>query len=334
MLAKAPIPAYLKALIQAFEVSEEAKHFVVMPPPKDAGEVFLFSMPYFHGHNKQIFKRQMSEELHMLVAALAEGLTFYLAYYTQLKHQQPYVGFKQSDIERYEIALSSHLPLDEQTSLTINNCAACGDMQYIGVKTELGIFPACTIARLQATTNMLRSYQANIQPSSGEDVMLRPSVYHVFSAVPPAFGYEGNTWSSGGYTPSFLVPTPASSVARQEPNDETDMLTLPALKANEKILGSFFRHLMIKSNYSLVDVERLIDEFVHNTTNVGEMEDGELEAKISRLTRKVMAENMSWPIFCLGLHLLGVADANITVVGNSIDYGGLVVSQNIVTGHG
>lgn len=195
--------APLKALLQAFEVNEEAKSFIITPPPM-AGSAFEFNEPYFHAHNLAMTDRQMSEELHILVTALAAGLTTHLAYYTQLKHLSKTVGrdwgtaiFMEEDRRSLGIVLGNQLYYLDNSGGVVARRASGGNLLggYIGIKTELGIFPVTAVETLVAEARKIAIYQAN--PEQRPWRASPRSVYH--PAAVPTFG---------GFMPTEPIPIP------------------------------------------------------------------------------------------------------------------------------
>lgn len=318
---KAPVPAFLKSLIQAFEASKEAQSFIVTPPPH-AGLAYEFTEPYFHAHNTLMVNKQVSEELHMLVAALQAALTTYMAYYTQLKHPASNfaVMLTHEDQERYGIALGARLQPLQEGSKSMKGMGwypNSGAGTMLGLRTELGIFPFGYLDDLQAKVNTIRFRQSasGILGTPGTPFAREnPSLYG-------GYGFQG----LGGYRPFAAAPA-GSSFLRPLPtalSTDTDEVNVPDSAA----LSRIFNTLLKNTNEFDVGLARRVRAYVESSRETDALSEQDATAVRDSLMKELTSEEMSWKAFCKGLKILGLKRTMLSITGFYDDDG--EISANV-----
>jgi hypothetical protein len=286
---KAPKSTALKQLIQAFEVSEEAKSYIVAPP-SSPGFVYEFGEPYFHAHNQLILKKPMSEELNILVSALATGLTVHIALFTQLKNKSNGVMFSPEDLERHSLVLGSgiHLHTDNGVQGWQNHN---GPGTFVGLRTELGIFPVVRIGELAAEVFKQRQYSLENYSAMASAY---GSVYHHGMAVAAAI------------IPSWSVPSAFREIRPPAP-------TMDLSVSDENALGELFSTTSNFMEISPKHMENLIDAYQHRTRNVDNLTKEDLAARCRNLNMELDTVPMTWKSFVKGMKVLGFESLHLTM---------------------
>lgn len=133
------LPKFLQQLIENFENTEEAKKFLVTPPPKP-GSVYQFTEPYLYLGGDVFTTEQASAELHLLVMVLCNALNLFLV---------------QRLAESSDSTLPERLTQLEQGNfgMPIINGNPVNPRRVLGWKTKMGLFPVADIEELLKQVN-------------------------------------------------------------------------------------------------------------------------------------------------------------------------------------